>query len=353
MGLTMATLLSKGLDIQREYAQKRKRALNKRDEEKITLVTETITRLAKRSNVMLDGLAARDRAGRAGWEVVYELLITHLQGCDLTINLEAENWFGGRNTYQTYATTYQKNMDNKGGKAVLKTQKDSTGKITEDADSRLYADERVTLPDNWRSASLLHPQRRRLAKAMSTTGGKAVTELKKVDLGNDQEGFEIENRRFNPNAKQVFAALNYGRRMHGASVNYGYSHIVLNPRLKRNALYFPGDTFMVAMAKNSVDRQCTFETLGAVLAYCMDGMANGIWDAGIKHKLCEDTDDAFDLLEAHIFEQVRIDRDVQELALSRRKKDGSEIPAERWELVKTNAREWGRRNNIRVMMLSA
>jgi hypothetical protein len=216
----------------------------------------------------------------------------------------------------------------------------------------MFADERVTLPDSWRSAGLLHPQRRRLVKAMSATKGAAVSDLKKADLAGDQEGFEINNRRFNPNAKQVFAALNYGRRLHGSSVNYGYSHIVLKPALKRNAIYFPADTFSVSMAKNAVDQQCTYETLGAILAYCDFSMARGIWDAGYANQRCEDTKEPFLLLEAHIFDEVRINRDVEELVLARRTKKG-EIDDQTWERVKVNAREWSKRNNVRLMLLSA
>ena len=172
---------------------------------------------------------------------------------------------------------------------------------------------------------------------MSATQGAQVTDLKRADLAGDQQGFEINNRRFNPNAKQVFAALNHGRRVHGASVNYGYSHIVLRPELKRNAIYFPGDTFSVAMTRNAVDRQCSYETLGAVLAYCDTSMARDIWSVGYANQRCEDTKDPFLLLEAHFFDEVCIDRDVHELVLARRTKDG-EIAADTWKRVKGNAR---------------
>lgn len=42
---------------------------------------------------------------------------------------------------------------------------------------------------------------------------------------------------------QVFAALNYGRRVNGANVEYGRSHFELNSALKPEAIYFPMDTF--------------------------------------------------------------------------------------------------------------
>lgn len=342
----MSTNYKKGLGIQREYADKRRRALNKRDEEKIEQVEATIVRLARRNNVQLTD------AQKPGWQTVYDRIITRLQNANLTINMDAENWFGNENRYKTYATTYQKNLAKQDGKTVLKTQYKSTGEVSEGADSRLHADDRTTLPEDWGSASRLHPQRRRLYKAMSANKGKDINSLTRVDLGNGKEGFAIENRHFNANAKQVFAALNYARRPHGSSVYYGYSHIVLRPELKRKAIYFPGDTYMVAMARNSTQRQCTFETLGAVLAYCMDSMSNAIWQSCYDNLRCEDTEDAFELLEAHVFDEVRIDKDVQELWLSRRKKDG-EIEGEQWAEVRRNAAEWATRNHVRLIFMSS
>ena len=341
-----------GISLQKEYAEKRGRVLNKRDDNKIKLVTETIERLAKKHNASLDQLA---RNGKEGWTVVYDLIANELRSSDLTINLEAESWFGKdeENTYQTYATTYQKNMDKSSGKAVLKTQRDLTGKITEDADSRMYADERVTIPDKWKDASLLHFQRRRLYKKMSVTKGKDINDLKKVDLKDNQDGIEVENRHFNPHAKQVFAALNYAKRTHGSSVNYGYSHIILKPELKRKAIYFPSDTFSVCIAQNAVSQQATYETLGAILAYCDGGMAEQIWQTCFGKQRGADTKEPFLLLESHIFDEVKINKDIEMLKLSRRLKNDQTLDGEKWAKVRRNAYAWGEKNNVRVFVMSA
>ena len=342
-----------GIGLQKEYAEKRGRALNKRDDNKIELVKRTIEALAKKHNASLEQLAAR--SDKEGWKVVYDLISPELRNSDLTINLEAESWFGKdeENTYKTYATTYQKNLDKSTGKAVLKTQKNSQGQITEDADSRMYADERVTIPDKWRDASFLHFQRRRLYKKMSVTKGKDIGELKKVGLDDNQEGFEVENRHFNPHAKQVFAALNYAKRPHGSCVNYGYSHIVLKPELKRKAIYFPMDTFGVCVASNAVSQQCTYETLGAILAYCDSQMAETIWQTCFGRQRGADTKEPFLLLEAHIFDEVRINRDIEMLKLSRQLKGDQKLDGEKWQKVKRNAYAWGEKNNVRVFVMSA
>lgn len=342
-----------GLALQREYAQKRARALNKRDEEKIRLVEQKITQIAERRNV---SLAQIERlTGTPGWERMYEKIITHLQGCDLTINLNPVSWFSAENRYRTYATTYEKNLVKTGDKTVLRSQLNAEGVITEDANLRLYADDTVTLPADWKDASLLHPQRKRLYKAMSATKGRGLQALTKVELGqNDKgqemEGYAVDNRRFNLHAKQVFAALNYGMRPHGASVYYGYSHIILRPELKRKALYFPCDTFNVSMAANAVDQQCTFQTLGAILAYCSYGF--GIWDAAIGKQRLPDTQSAFDLLEAHIFEQVKINKDVVMLKLSRKMPGDQRLEGEEWRTIRRNAYEWGDRNHVAVYVMS-
>lgn len=56
-----------------------------------------------------------------------------------------------------------------------------------------------------------------------------------VDARNEE--LEASNPYFNPWSKQIFAALNYGRRPHGATVTYGRSYLVLNLKFKTNAIY--------------------------------------------------------------------------------------------------------------------
>ena len=351
----------KGYALQAEFADKRKRALNKRDQEKIDRVIAAIAKLAKKDNILLDKLATRDTPG---WEVVYGIIINKLQNANLTINLSADSWFaGGPNTYKTYATTYQKHVaapgakalegaDNPGNKSILKTQYKADGLVSEDARQRLFSDQKVTLPDKWKKRNLLHPQRRRLYKAMSTHDANAMGDLAEVELGDGKVGYQIDNRHFNPYTKQVFAALNYGERPHGASINYGYSHLILKPEMKRKAIYFPGDTFSVAMATNAASRQCTFETLGAVLAYCQIDMGADIWQSCYRRQACVDSGRASLLLEAHIFQEVKLDQHVQALCLSRSVKDG-ELASDVWDTVKTNATSWCKENNVRLIMQSA
>lgn len=341
------SLMSKGIALQKEYADKRNRALNKRDDTKIVRTIEMISILAEKNGVKLSSLAHGEKAG---WQVVYDRIFASLQKADLTINLDAESWFGQDNQYSTYATTYQRQMTKVGGKDVLKTQYKENGSVSEDANIRLFADEKVTIPDSWKTASILHPQRRRLAKAMST-GDKRFDAMTQVDVGGGKVGYEIDNRHFNPNAKQVFAAVNYGFRPHGASINYGFSHMKLSDTLKARAIYFPGDTFGIAAAANATARQCTFQTIGALIGYAAPDLADAIWAACYNRRSLPDTAEASLLMEAHIFQDVKIAQHVEALYLSRNTRNGAMSNAV-WATVMGNARSWCARNSIRLIQVS-
>ena len=348
-----------GQKLMKEYVEKRRRKLNKRDEDKIERVAARITQMATKKNVWLASLETND--GRPGWEVVYDRIIANMQRGSLTINFEAENWFSNENTYETYATTYQKNKTEKDGKMALKSQYQQDGTPSESASERMGADQKVTIPESWKDASRLHPQRRRLYKAM-TTGDKH----KKKPDGKSAAGFSlqdytayetepgkqaslIDNRRFNLHTKQVFAALNAFGRRNGANVYYGMSFLTLKPELKRKAIYFPKDTFNVAMDENAVDQQCTFETMGAVLAYCEDELAEDLWNACYAGQTCENTPSMKRMIEAHVFAEVKMAEHVESITLSQTTARGDTIPMEKWTAIIDNAATWSRKNSVKVL----
>jgi hypothetical protein len=57
-------------------------------------------------------------------------------------------------------------------------------------------------------------------------------------------------------ARQIFSGLGCGLRPHRSITYYGFSYLVLNPALKTNAMYYPGDTSYIA----------TFNTIDALTA---------------------------------------------------------------------------------------
>src|SRR5262249_6304687 len=196
--------------LQQEYVDKRKRHINKRDDQKVNAVQAVIEGLHKKYNIIAD------------WLTTYRKITRNLQASDLVINIEAASWFSKENNYATYAQMYERGITN--GKMVLTdAAKGNEGR------GRAQADDVDSLPEEWGRA---HPfsQRKRLWKAMSATGmkasnvgsdkqGKKLVETdsqgKKVKDGGvaGQQGaksYITKNPTFNPYTKQVFAALNYG-----------------------------------------------------------------------------------------------------------------------------------------------
>lgn len=343
--------------IQKEYVAKRQRALFKLDDAKVGAVSAVISALAKKyDNANVQG----DK-----WKDFIDKLATNLQHADLTINLDAGSWFGAANSYKTYTQMYERAVDPKTGKMLLK---DTGGNPAAD---RAATDDIVTIPDEWANA---HPfsQRKRIYQAMVATGS-TVKELKAGKNGkfwqsNDKrtEGVTL-NKRFMPKAKQVFAALNYGRRPHGSTSAYGQSYIVLKPELKRDALYYPGDTFDLAKT-SGLSAQETFYTIVALLAHGYrngmvdqarlkpDEMCGAIWESCWKGLPLADCYESKLLLEAHLFRKLKVNEDVQELHLARQGVNdakGRPIDHATWATIQSNAQEWCARNHVRLVMASA
>src|SRR5262249_32786860 len=100
--------LRQGAEIQKMYVDTRTKAINKRDQDRMDAVSEVI-------------LAMQRRHERPNLKIseTYNRINAALQGSDLTINLEAANWFLQPCPFQTYATMYQKGINPNSGKMVL------------------------------------------------------------------------------------------------------------------------------------------------------------------------------------------------------------------------------------------
>ena len=132
--------------------------------------------------------------------------------------------------------------------------------------TRVGADNRATFGKDMMSNDRFKPAFAGIGRVMNPGGLVAPT----VDVDPGKPEVEASNPYFNPRSKQVFAALNYGRRPHGATVTYGHSYMVLNPKFKINAIYFAGDTFCNTSAGSGVnvsaDDQVSYDLLGAIYA---------------------------------------------------------------------------------------
>lgn len=328
-------------DIRDAYVKKRQRVLYANDPEKTDRVQSR-----------LETLMQRKRCFGTDWYDAYLRIHGRLQSADLTINFDAFRWFKEENKYKTYAQTYERGV--KKGRFELASDKFNP------AITRATVDDAVTLPEDWAHAHRFS-ERRRLYDALNVTGavkvgnlGSAVqatgpgAKVPKVRLANaETDSISTTNKKFKPKAKQVFAALNYGRRPHGSSVTYGHSHLILNPQLKRDAFFYPEDTFNIG--KKGTSTQVTFNTIGALIETAGEFILDDIWSSCFVGHSLADTDEPIKLLEAHIFRTVKVKEDVQTMVLSRQSDAGPQFTDVQWDTILEYAYEWSERNGVRVL----
>ncbi|MDE3186356.1 MAG: hypothetical protein KGM96_02380 [Acidobacteriota bacterium] len=254
-------------------------------------------------------------------EDAYERFTAILQSRDLTINFEAAKWFSQENTRDSYKQMYAGGIGDDG---VMLLKDGAKGNF---ADVRVAADDRVTFPTQWQNVQPpahrgLRPglqsgdqiQKRMLAGAKIEAfvpGQIAKAQITPATNAKGDKGYHSPNKYFNPHSKQVFSAVNYGRRPNGSSTYYGNSYLLLNPKLKVDALYYSGDTFQVA----SADAQVSYKTLGAIFLKSTDHMRKLLIDSCFDNMRLPNTAHASELLEAPIFQEVRFATEVAELHL--------------------------------------
>jgi len=255
-------------------------------------------------------------------EDIYDRLTITLQSRDLTINFEAVKWFSRENPYESYAQMYERAI--KDGAMVLDDRDPKNP-----AEMRVAADDRVTF-GGWAGGQST-PQRGLAPGTQSPQNivSRMMAGRKLVPLSPNPDapkgildpvlnprdasipGLASPNVKFNPRTKQVFAAVNYGRRPHGSCILYGNSCLVLNEKLKADALYYPEDTFYVA----GVQSQLTYKTLGASYLKADGPMREDLIKSCLDGLCLQDTKSTKLLMEAHIFQPVRFADCVSEVKL--------------------------------------
>jgi hypothetical protein len=151
-----------------------------------------------------------------------------------------------------------------------------------------------------------------------------------------QPGYQMS-----PADTQVFAALNYGRRRHGANSLYGKSHFVLSDEFKKNALFFAMDTFTPVFNGAAVPKanrgqlyQLSAQTFGGAVLLAMKSQFDAKPNATLKTQsvalakellTCarlrtthlEDNQENHLFIEAHLFQKVKMNTDcISKVVLS-------------------------------------
>jgi hypothetical protein len=325
--------------------------------------------LLEATKTALRALPRFHKAKDAQLEFAIAQMTRRLQSADLTINIDARSWFRTENIYDSYAQMYQKAMRaSRDGQMILTDQKNNPARV------RAGIDDNVTFPKDWGMKTTWLgqegfryannppplPQQRGLSPAHTRNRlmqKMSPGQLRGVELQQgDQvvQGFVTDNQQFDPKTKQVFAALNYGRRPHGSSTYYGWSHMVLHDRFKFNALYYAGDTFNALLPKYKLtpEHQITYPLLGLIYDKGRDPMRAGLLKSCLDNATLPSTSDKELLLEGHLFESFKFPGNIKTLYISQ-----MDLPAndpDRGELIRTiygNARTFAQRHGAQIVFM--
>ena len=289
---------------------------------------------------------------------LFQHMTARLQTAELTINFKSPSWFMKPNTYPSYTQMYERAVRDIAapGQPGFKQMRLKDDPLNP-AGLRAATDDKVTFRQNMMIDSQFKPAYGGLGRVMSPGALKAPT----VDA---QAGeLRASNPFFNPKSKQVFAALNYGRRPHGSAVTYGNSYMVLDRKFKTNAIYFAGDTFTVNNgAKVSADDQISYDLLGAIYGKANDTLRQALYKSCILDARLSDSPAAMDillLLEAHLFEPLTFSGNLETLYISGKDKysptgdpkDARPITGNEWQTIQTNARAFAAIHGASVIFI--
>ncbi len=294
--------------VKRHYVEARLDALHRRNKDLEKQIAEKLKGCTKLQGMKLSG----DK-----WLAVYKKVTQQLQAADLTINFDAKSWFSNENTYESYTQLYERSGKSAGGNAQLLSNPQNPARMRADVDDKITFKNQVAT-----GARPAVPQRGlmpgrqgmdRVREQMEFRAGAADRRVPtdKTDPNKDKVYADSTNKHFNPKTKQVFAALNYGRRLHGSNFDYGTSHLVLADRFKVNALYYGGDTFY----HQDSSKQTAYHVLGALIAFVDDKLLDAILDSCYFGSRLQDTKHATMMVEAHLFDELTFKGNIKEIVL--------------------------------------
>lgn len=298
---------------------------------------------------------------------IYRAIEQNLKSAELTVNFKADTWFTDPNPYDNYTQMYTRAVQGSNGMMILKDTAQNQ------ADTRAGVDNNVSFPRAWAQGSA--PTAAVRGRSLMPGARRDVREIqKRMDTGTLQDvrakptdlaAWKAGNRQFNPDTKQIFLALNYGRRPHGSSTNYGWSYFVGKHELKDKCLYYSRDTFhtgtvmnpanaavpLINTAVDAATMQIPFANLGAIIGQPGHHIRHDIFASCYEGQILKDivvaTTHADYLLEAHHFGEMWFSKHVEYMAISPR---GISDPA-LWPRIVTNATEFTKRNKIPLVVM--
>ncbi len=309
------------------------------------------------------------KASKAKLQEAFEHMTGRLQTAPLTINLDAWKWFARPNTYDTYTQMYERAV---GSDGVMRL---GNSDPKNPAGLRAAADDKATFPRSMVDSQFAYTGPNSVATNYSIKGAASAPPVRGLRPNargvNDavlrmatgaltKTGAELTatNLQFDPKTKQIFAALNYGRRPHGACTDYGHSFLVLSDKFKRDALYFAGDTFGVMEGKNvSADDQLSYDLLGAAFLKANPLLRTALLASCLRDGQLMDTGEKDLLFEAHLFDKLTFSGGCSMLFISgkdpKRFADGSKeaLTGTEFQTVQTNARQFAQKHGLKLIFI--
>lgn len=309
------------------------------------------------------------KADKARLEAAFMHITERLQTAQLTINFQAWNWFAKPNPYDGYTQMYERAV---GGDGVMRL---GNADPKNPAGLRAFADDKATFPTNMVESDFkfvgmnsvaTNYQLKAAASAAPVRGlapnargaNDAVRRMATGALSPSGAEFTATNPQFDPKTKQIFAALNYGRRPHGACTDYGYSYLVISDKFKRDALYFGGDTFGVMENKKvSADDQISYDVLGAVFLKANPLLRADLITSCLRDAQLSDTGEKDLLLEAHLFDKLVFTGGCSAIYISnrvtRKHRDETAHPltGAEFQTMQTNARAFAQKHGLKLYFI--
>lgn len=270
----------------------------------------------------------------------------------LTINFSANSWFGSTAGFDEYITMWDRH----------------------NTDAKLTANQDPKNPAHVRSKADRHALYGQFADGKSSVqaSGLQLAHVKRVNVPGADSEMKYSATHPVPAGgsadSQIFAALNYGRRVHGANTDYGQSVFELDDGFKKDAIFFAMDTFTpLSLGMNAYkakpDRsklyQVSFNTFGGAILLAIRSQYQGdpsatkltlskelvvdLLKAARGGNPLPDNKENHLLIEAHIFRRVKmIPAQVKVAHISRAESSAN------LRTIQANAAQFSHRTGVRV-----
>jgi len=226
---------------------------------------------------------------------VYNSLITHLQGADLTINFVAYKFFNSAPQGQGYVSQFEGGNQWGGGTYITTRDEVEEGMF-----------------DYSKNKPVVTPSHTKIS-----TPSIPVQVLQRVmGMG------KYASPNFEPSVRPKYAALNYAKLRYGSAGQWGKSYIVLKEYVKHNCSFIHTDSFDEWKDRATIGGQvASFLDMHRLIVSMTPKMLASLYEVAINNKTygtdvkvpgMSDTQ----YIEAHLHGEIRFDRDVAKLVIN-------------------------------------